>query len=103
MNANSNNNTDFICDSIENVQSNVEEVASTRDIEEHQKSESETDFVNSGSEYIYSDTDLSSDVESEEERPNLEHSTETGREQEETYIPTELKKGIFNFLLTLRH
>ena len=71
MNANSNNNTDFIRGSIENVQSNVEEVASTRDIEEHQQSESETDFVNSDSEYIYSDTDLSSDVNQKKKDPTL--------------------------------
>ena len=71
MNANSNNNTDFIRDSIENVQSNVEEVASTRDIEEHQQSENETDFVNSDSEYIYSDTDLPSDVNQKKKDPTL--------------------------------
>ena len=71
MNANSNNNTDFIRDSIENVQSNVEEVASTRDIEEHQQSENETDFVNSDSEYNYLDTDLSSDVNQKKKDPTL--------------------------------
>ena len=71
MNANPNNNTDFIRDSIENVQSHVEEVASTLDIEEHQQSESETDFVNSDSEYIYSDTDLSSDVNQKKKDPTL--------------------------------
>ena len=103
MNVNSNINTDFIRDSSENVQSSFEEVACTQDIEENQQNENETDFCNSDSEHAVSDTDLISDVESEEEeRPNLEQSTETGRNQEETYIPTELKQGIFKFLTTFR-
>ena len=102
MNANSNTNTDFIRGSTEDVQSSVEEVASTRGIEENQQNRNETDFGDSDSEYALSDTNLGRDVESEEERPNLEHSTENGREQEGTYIPAELKKGIFKFLITLR-
>ena len=102
MNVNSSINTDFIRDSSENVQSSFEEVACTQDIEENQQNENETDFCNSDSEHAVSDTDLISDVESEEERPNLEQSTKTGRNQEETYIPTELKQGIFKFLTTFR-
>ena len=102
MNVNPNINTDFIRDSSENVQSSFEEVACTQDIEENQQNENETDFSNSDSEHAVSGTDLISDVESEEGRPNLEQSTETGRNQEETYIPTELKQGIFKFLTTFR-
>ena len=113
MNANSNIKTDFIRDSTEDIQSSVEEFKSTRDIGEQQQRENETNFGNSDPEYVLSDTDLVSDVESEEERPNLAHaakvvkndheySTETNREQEETYMPKELKEGIFKFLITLR-
>ena len=102
MNVNPNINTDFIRDSSENIQSSFEEVGCTQDIEENQQNENETDFSNSDSEHAVSDTDLISDVESEEGRPNLEQSTETGRNQEETYIPTELKQGIFKFLTTFR-
>ena len=102
MNVNPNINTDFIRDSSENIQSSFEEVGCTQDIEENQQNENETDFSNSDSEHAVSDTDLISDVESEGERPNLEQSTETGRNQEETYIPTELKQGIFKFLTTFR-
>ena len=102
MNANSNINTDLIRDSTEDDQSTLEEVTSARDTEEHQQSENETDLGNSDSEYVLSDTDLANDLEPEEERSNLELSTETGRDPEETYIPKELKKGIFKFLITLR-
>ena len=90
MNANSNINTGCI-------RVFVEEVASTQDVEEN-----ETDLGNSDLEDFISDTNFTSDVESEEERNNLEHSTETARKQKETYIPTELKKGIFKILITLR-
>ena len=71
-----NSNTDFIRDFTEDVQSSVEETTSMRDIEERQQSENETNFSSSDSEYVSSDTDLTSDVEAEEERPNLPHPAE---------------------------
>ena len=74
-----------------------ESEASTQDVEEN-----ETDLVNSDSEDVISDTNFTSAVESEKERNNLDHSTDTARKQRETYIPTELKKGIFKILITLR-
>ena len=80
-----------------NFISDVESEASTQDV-----GENETDLGNSDLEDFISDTNFTSDVESEEERNNLEHSTETARKQKETYIPTELKKGIFKILITLR-
>ena len=80
-----------------NFISDVESEASTQNVEEN-----ETDLGNSDLEDFISDTNFTSDVESEEERNNLEHSTETARKQKETYIPTELKKGIFKILITLR-
>ena len=89
------NSEDVISDT--NFISDVESEASTQDVEEN-----ETDLGNSDLEDFISDTNFTSDVESEEERNNLEHSTETARKQKETYIPTELKKGIFKILITLR-